>query len=159
MRSSPLQFHFSCGSFACAQPSAINLAAGEMPIFIEAGSRWTGITFEPQAAGFMDNTVAKANFPSAAAMLKRYPEVFWHPDVPLFPLAFTLADSRLFRKRWCINRIQRLLPFRKSPFHSLSFSLCLSPFMRVWDCLPAAIMFASASAQPYRADCTTGDRP
>lgn len=31
--------------------------------------------------------------------------------------------------------------------------------MCAWVCLPAAIMFASASAQPYRADCTAGGRP
>lgn len=31
--------------------------------------------------------------------------------------------------------------------------------MCVRVCLPAAIMFASASAQPYRAHCTVGGRP
>lgn len=65
-----------------------------------------------------------------------------------------LTNSRLFRKRRCINRLQRLLKF-------LSLSLFLSVFLHMcaWACRPAAVMFVSASAAPYTADCTAGDGP
>lgn len=65
-----------------------------------------------------------------------------------------LTNSRLFRKRRYINRLQRLLKF-------LSLSLFLSVFLHMcaWACRPAAVMFVSASAAPYTADCTAGDGP
>lgn len=76
-----------------------------------------------------------------------------------------VAHLLTHRKQWQISRIQGLLAqhfVQWVPFFCLcgcfspSPSVCLTSYMCVWVCLSAPGMFVSASAQPYRADCTTG---